>query len=125
MLASHFAAPLCVFFVLFALNAFFWFDYASRKNKIAVVQKETRTLISATVDDQNISLEDITKQVAKLEKESAELNTEISSTTQALALVETNLLVHQTNIADITSSAERESEKTSALPYEPEPNTNQ
>jgi hypothetical protein len=114
-LVSRFAVSFSVFFILILLNGYFWTDYFSQKNKIALIQKETRTLLSGTVEDQKISLVENEQKFKNFEKENSVLLGELAGTTAKLALTETELLKLENDIAIFASSTELEMKRNADL----------
>lgn len=112
---SRFAVSFFVFFILILLNGYFWVDYFSQKNKIALIQKETRTLLSGTVEDQKASLLENEEKFKNFEKENSVLLGELASTTEKLALAETELLKLENDIAIFASSTELEMKRNADL----------
>jgi len=107
--------PVFIFILLLAVNAYFWSDYFMRKDKAAHVQKETRTLISGTVEDQKMSLEENIQKLKKFEVENSSLTGELASTTAKLTQVEAELAKYETDAVSVVSTTAFLLEKSASL----------
>jgi hypothetical protein len=116
--ALRFAIPLSVLFLLLAMNGFFWYDYAVRKNRIAFIQKDIKTMLSATAEEQKAGLEESKTVLGTFEKESSMLLAELASTSNQLLTANAELSGHEQEMALFASSTALEMEKHTALDRE-------